>query len=92
MSTGRYMDIIFMQGYQADEPLAILREQGRDAALDYLEQWDNGGGGETHDKLPHGTGDDTYQRGPYHMAWNSRIGYIGLTVDTEYDSRKRHRY
>jgi len=81
---GRYEDVVFIQGEEANEPLDILEEKGENAALEYLQQWHYPGEHSTRNELPHGAEDRTYDVDGYHMAWNPRIGYIGLVYDTEY--------
>ena len=74
----KYESIVFMQGEEADEPLKILEEQGEEAALEFLKQWDYGEGGETYNENPAGDDDDEYRSGNYIMSYNTRIGTIGL--------------
>ena len=76
--TKQYANIVFLQGHEAEEPLQILNDQGADAALQYLMQWDNG---EYHDisGAPFGSKDRLYKQGEYVMAYNAPIGYIGLS-------------
>lgn len=75
----KWIDVVFLQGEEADEPLRILDEEGVEAALDYLAQWDMGdGGGEERDESPAGSDDDTYEVDGYQMNVNMHIGYIGL--------------
>ena len=81
---GRYEDVVFIQGEEAEEPLRILDEKGENAALEYLKQWHFPGEHQTRGILPHGESDYTYDVDGYHMAWNPRIGYIGVVFDTEY--------
>lgn len=74
----RYQRIVFLQGEEADEALAILDNDGTEAAIDYLAQWDYGDAGETFDEPANGSDDDVFEDEHYRMSWNSRIGYIGL--------------
>ena len=74
----RYERIVFMQGEDADEALAILDEQGRCAAIDYLCQWDCGDGGDIHDEPGNGSSDHVYRKDGYRLSYNPAIGYIGL--------------
>lgn len=80
--TEQYEDVVFMQGEEAEEPLQILNDQGEDAAMEFLKQWHDVGNHMGRNELPHGTSDQTYDKDGYHMAWNDRLGYIGLTYDT----------
>lgn len=77
----KYEDVVFMQGQEADKPLKILSDQGEDAALEYLKQWHEPGSHMGKSELGHGTQDYTYEKDGYIMAWNPRIGYIGLSYD-----------
>lgn len=75
----RYAQIVFMQNSQdADEPLRILDEQGVQAAIDYLAQWDNGDRDEVRDRPSAGSRDNTKRVGEYLLTWNWGLGYIGL--------------
>jgi len=74
----RYQRIVFMQGEEADEPLQILADKGRVAAVDYLAQWDMERG-EEFDEPASGSDDDIYTtRDGYRLSWNRGLGYIGL--------------
>ena len=70
-----YRQVIFCQGDAAHEPLRILDEEGPDAAIDFLAQWEPG---ESSASSQHGDGDWTYRQGPWLLSWNLRLGYIGL--------------
>ena len=73
-----YMEIVFLQGDEAIEPLQILDEQGEAAAMKYMKQWDNGDDSLCRDEPGAGKSDTVYQEGDYLMNYNPRIGYIGL--------------
>lgn len=77
----RYEDVMFAQGEDANEPLDILNNQGEEAALKYLQQWHSPGTHMGSDKLGHGSGDQTYEKDGYIMAWNFPLNYIGLQYD-----------
>jgi len=70
--------IVFMQGDDADEPLAMLDTEGIESVLDYLAQWDMDDNGELTDEPSAGTSDDTYEVDGYILTWNNQLGYIGL--------------
>lgn len=74
----KYQRIVFLQGEEADEALAILDNDGTEAAMDYLAQWDYGDAGEEFDEPSSGSDDDVYEDEHHRMSWNSRLGYIGL--------------
>lgn len=77
--TRTYTRIVFMQGEEADEALDILREDGEDAAIDYLAEWDYGDAGEDFDEPSSGTDDDVHETDDgYRLSYNTRLGYIGL--------------
>ena len=88
-----YERIIFMQGDDADEPLAILfnREPGHSfpyylgvtaesvaATFAYLAQWDSGDGGEITDEPSSGTSDDVWEEDGYRLSANLGLSYVGL--------------
>ena len=83
----RYEQIVFMQGQEADHPLNILMQDGKDAAMDYLKQWHYPGEHDGDKELGRGKLDKTYEKDGYIMSWNSSIGYIGLVYDTENDNK-----
>ena len=79
-----YFTIVFLQDdFDTKEPFEILNEQGEQAAIDYLSQWDFGSESEnclsgSIDK-PWGASDCIYRKGFYILSYNERLGYIGLT-------------
>ena len=75
----QYETIIFLQGQEADEPLDTLKQQGEEAAIEYLLQWDNGDSDEWIDVEPYGTASTLYRRDNLVLCYHSGIGYIGLT-------------
>ena len=83
-----WVEIVFLQNSQdAEEPLQILENQGEEAAIKYLSQWDYGGENEhspTED-APWGSSDKTFEQGDYVLSWNSGLGYIGLARKVELD-------
>lgn len=82
----QYIEIIFFQGDDAEEPLEILEEQGEQACLEYCAQWDCGDSPYYSDTPPWGADDDLYQDGIYILSYNARLGYVGLCrveVNTE---------
>lgn len=76
----QYANIVFMQDENADEALNILNEDGPDAAIQYLAQWDFGGESEYDiSSFPQrGSCDDWHTSGEYILSYNRRFGYIGL--------------
>ena len=80
----RYERVIFAQGDDAEEPLEIVREEGPEAAIEYLAQWHNPGEHETGDTLSHGTDDNVFRTDDgYILSWFPAMDYIGLEFDTE---------
>jgi len=79
-----YFTIVFLQNdSETKEPFEILSEQGEQAVIDYLSQWDFGGESEhclsgSADK-PWGSSDSVYWQDPYILSYNESLGYIGLT-------------
>ena len=74
-----YEEIVFIEHEEAAEPLAILEEQGEEAAMNYLRQWDYGDhDGEIFDENPAGSGDHVYWKDGYVMSYNTYFQYIGL--------------
>jgi hypothetical protein len=81
-----YHHIVFLQGHEADETLQIINENGCEAAVHHLLQWDNGEYYEQRDTPSAGSGDYTYtsECGDYLLTYNPRIGYAGLEyVETD---------
>jgi hypothetical protein len=70
--------IIFLQGDNANEALDTLNEQGKDAALDFLSQWDYGEETEVFTELAAGSTDRIYEKNDYVLTYNNSLGYIGL--------------
>lgn len=73
-----YQNIVFLQEHEAIEAVDILLRDGREAALDYLLQWECGEGGDETETPPWGSEDHTYRFGDYFVSYNPRIPYIGL--------------
>jgi len=71
-----YQQIVFAQGDDAVEPLEILNN-GEDAAIEYLSQWDCGEG-EISEKPSSGNSDYVIEKDGYRLTYNLRLGYIGL--------------
>jgi hypothetical protein len=72
-------NVIFLQGDNATEALNILDNKGEKAALEYLKQWHYPGEHEELTEQPHGNNDCVFESAGYSMAYNTNIGYIGLT-------------
>ena len=80
--------IVFMQDDEADEPLSILANEGEEAAIEYLAQWDYGDetqfasevNGHTYSSPADcaGTHDTVAIVGDYAVSYNEGLSYIGL--------------
>lgn len=77
----RYEEVIYLQDNEANHVLNILKQDGKDEAMDYLMQWHQPGNHESSNELGIGTSDRVYKRGGYIMYWNHSLGYIGLVFD-----------
>lgn len=78
-NAGKYYEIVFMQGEDAEEPLKILDDKGESEVIDYLADWDYGTEMEhTPVSKPWGPDDDTYEKDDYILSYNTKLGYIGL--------------
>ena len=85
----KYLEIVFIQNEEAETPLKILEEQGENAAMNYLRQWDYGDdNGEIYDRNPGGSGDSVYRKGNYVMTYNTSLGYIGLCKIIDEEEQK----
>ena len=85
----KYLEIVFIQNEEAETPLKILEEQGEDAAMNYLRQWDySDDDGEIYDRNPGGSGDSAYRKGNYVMTYNTSLGYIGLCKIIDEEEQK----
>jgi len=75
-----FAEIVFIQGWEAAEPLQILDEQGKDAAVDYLMQWENGEEQHQTDVIRNriGSRSQVYIRDNYVMVYSSSYEYISL--------------
>lgn len=74
-----YEQIVFLQGSEANEPLAILDEHGPEAAVEHLAQYDEGKHPVSEDLS--GAADqrfDSKERPGYLLSYNLELNYIGL--------------
>lgn len=80
-----YRHIVFMQGEEAYEVLDLLHEEGVEACIDHLAEWDNGDG-EVSENPPWGTRDELqYGRDGYVLSYNTYVGSVSLTCEEEDD-------
>ena len=81
----KFAEVVFLQGDEALEPLAILDEKGEQAAIEYLKQWDYGDNPVIESKQwPWGMSDRNYKEGNYILSYNMGIGYISLIEIIEF--------
>ena len=82
----RWINVVFLQGDEADRPLRILGELGHVDAVDYLAQWDYGEettqaaleNGYVYDDPGQGTNDRVMLAGVYALVVNPHVGYVSL--------------
>ena len=82
----RWVNVVFLQGEEADRPLRILGELGQVHAVDYLAQWDYGDettqaaleNGYVYDEPGEGTNDRVALSGDYALVINPHVGYVSL--------------
>ncbi|MBX3312349.1 MAG: hypothetical protein KF916_05575 [Microbacteriaceae bacterium] len=82
----RWVGILFLQGQDADEVLAIIDRDGADAAIEHLAGFDMGEettqaalvNGYVYDTLPAGPRDCTTSSGIYTLTYNHNHGHISL--------------
>lgn len=82
----RWVNVVFLQGDEADRPLRILGELGHVDAVDYLAQWDYGDettqaaleNGYVYDEPGQGTNDQVAISGDYALVVNPHLGYVSL--------------
>ncbi|MBO1030354.1 hypothetical protein IPV09_03270 [Tessaracoccus sp. SD287] len=82
----RWVNVVFLQGDEADRPLRILGELGHVDAVDYLAKWDYGDettqaaleNGYVYDEPGQGTNDQVAIAGDYALVVNPHVGYVSL--------------
>lgn len=74
----KYRNIIFFQGEEADEALAILNDYGEEAVIQHLRDFDYGEG-EVKTGLGNGSSDTVYEEDGLVLVYNLRLNYIGLS-------------
>lgn len=86
----RFVNIVFLQGDDADHILALIEERGADAAIEHLAGSDFGeetvnaaiANGHTYDEAPAGSLDRTAQKDAYTLVYNPFMGHVGLYRET----------
>lgn len=82
----RWVNVVFLQGEEADRPFRILGELGHVDAVDLLTQWDYGDettraaleNGYVYDEPDQGTNDRVVLSGDYALVVNPHVGYASL--------------
>lgn len=82
----RWINVVFLQGGEANRALRILGELGHVDAVDYLAQWDYGEettqaaleNGYVYDEPGQGTNDRVMRSGDYALVVNPNVGYVSL--------------
>jgi hypothetical protein len=82
-----YVSVVFQDGTDADEALALLEREGPAAAVAHLARWDYGeetdlaahAYGHVYSESPAGRDDRTYADGEYVLSWNPDLWHIGLS-------------
>lgn len=82
----RWVNVVFLQGDEADRPLRILGGLGHVDAVDFLAQWDYGEettqaaleNGYVYDEPGEGTNDQVAISGDYALVVNPHVGYVSL--------------
>jgi hypothetical protein len=72
----KYRHIMFLQDDDARFALDILNNEGLEAAIDYLSEWDTGDGDIS--GATWGSSDTVYRQGRHVLSCNRRLGYISL--------------
>ena len=81
----KYVDIVFLDGNNAEEALTILETDGEEGLGNHLAEWDYGeyDGQESSDK-PWGDADTTFEVAPYYVvSYNTGLGYVSMVMDLD---------
>lgn len=87
----RWISVCFLQGEEADEVLQMIDDEGVDAALSHLKNWDYGDettqsameNGYVYDVPPSGPLEREIREGRYDMTYSHSFGHVGLYRRTE---------
>lgn len=83
----RWLNVVFLQGDEADAVLDLIDRDGADAAIEHLAQWDYGDettdaaleNGYVYDDQPPSNGtDQTVTSSEYAVTYNHALGHVGL--------------
>ncbi|XPP25605.1 MAG: hypothetical protein ACNYNX_08095 [Leucobacter sp.] len=86
VAVSRWVSVVFLQGQEADEVLAIIDRDGVDAAIEHLAGFDMGEEttqaalvhGYLYDTIPTGPLDRTVTEGEYTLTYNHDHGHVSL--------------
>lgn len=86
-SPAEYISVVFQDGADADEALALLDREGPAAVVAHLARWDYGeeselaahAYGHVYREPPAGREDRTYVAGEYVLSWNLSLWHVGLS-------------
>lgn len=93
--TTRWVNVVFMQGEEADEVLDVIDADGPAAGLDHLKSWDYGDettsaameNGYVYDEPPSGPLEHKLRDGDYHLTYSHSFDHVALyrlhTIDAE---------
>lgn len=83
----RWINVVFLQGDEADQVLNVIGRDAPDAAIEHMAQWDHGDettnaaleNGYVYDDQPPASGTDrTVAAAVYAMTYNHALGHVGL--------------
>ena len=82
----RWVNVVFLQGSEADEVLDLIDVEGVQAGIAHLAQWDFGDettgaafmNGEVYHELPRGQWDRSFEADGYVLTYNPQMRYVGL--------------
>ncbi len=82
----RWVSVVFLQGEEAEEVLALIDREGTDTAITHLAQWDFGEettdaameNGYVYDAPPTGALDRVATEGAYALTYNPAMGHVSL--------------
>ena len=85
----RWINVVFLQGAEAEDVLDLIDREGTDAAIEHLAGYDYGEepvqaaleNGYVYDDLPTGTVDEVAVRDVYTLSYNHHLGHVSLLRD-----------
>lgn len=85
-ATARWINVVFMQGEEADEVLDMIDADGAAAGLDHLKNWDHGDettsaameNGYVYDEPPSGPLEHELREDDYHLAYSHSFDHVAL--------------